>query len=96
MSISYWIKSTWIYANIIHLADKGIGVFFEELDKRGLKENSIVIITSGHAMPMGEHNIFHQEYLLHIENGRNLFHLLREHDNQATFLYIDLQAYSWL
>jgi arylsulfatase A-like enzyme len=49
------------YANSLHLVDNGIRVFFDELKKRGLYDNSIVIITSDHTIPMGEHGIYHQE-----------------------------------
>ncbi|MGC6367529.1 MAG: LTA synthase family protein [Candidatus Marinamargulisbacteria bacterium] len=49
------------YANSLHLVDQGIEVFFKELKARGLYENSIVIITSDHTIPMGEHGIYHQE-----------------------------------
>lgn len=49
------------YANSIHLVDRGIALFFDELKARGLDQNSIVIVTSDHTIPMGEHGIYHQE-----------------------------------
>ena len=49
------------YANSIHLVDRGIEIFFDELKARGLYEDSIVIVTSDHTIPMGEHGIYHQE-----------------------------------
>ena len=49
------------YANSVHLVDQGIKVFFDELRDRGILDDSIVLITSDHAMPMGEHGIYHQE-----------------------------------
>jgi phosphoglycerol transferase MdoB-like AlkP superfamily enzyme len=49
------------YENSLHLVDNGIRVFFDELKKRDLFDNSIVIITSDHTIPMGEHGIYHQE-----------------------------------
>ena len=49
------------YANSLHLVDRGIAVFFDELKKRNLDQSSIVIITSDHTIPMGEHGIYHQE-----------------------------------
>ena len=58
------------YANTMHLVDKGIELFFEELEKRGLLNNSIVIITSDHTIPMGEHGIYHQEVGYYEESFR--------------------------
>ena len=49
------------YANSIHLVDRGIELFFNELEARGMADNSIVIVTSDHTIPMGEHGIYHQE-----------------------------------
>lgn len=49
------------YANSVHLSDEGLKVFFEELEKRGLSEKSIVIVTGDHAFPLGEHGNYHLE-----------------------------------
>ena len=64
------------YANSVRLVDDGIKVFFEELDKRNLAEKSIVIITSDHSFPMGEHGNFHLEAGYHEESYRIPFFLV--------------------
>lgn len=43
------------YVNSIHLSDKHLTVFFNELTKRPKFNNSIVIITGDHSFPTGEH-----------------------------------------
>ncbi|MBA94196.1 MAG: hypothetical protein CMP21_00275 [Rickettsiales bacterium] len=63
------------YANSMHLVDKGIAVFFDELKKRGLYDSSIVIITSDHTIPMGEHGIYHQEAGYYEESFRIPFYV---------------------
>lgn len=63
-----WIRQN--YLNSIHLSDQGIQVFFEELKKRGLAHNSIVIITGDHAFPLGEHGNYHLEAGYHEESFR--------------------------
>ncbi|MBT5855983.1 sulfatase-like hydrolase/transferase [bacterium] len=63
------------YANSVRLVDEGIKVFFEELDRRGLAEDSIVIITGDHSFPMGEHGNYHLEAGYHDESFRIPFFL---------------------
>lgn len=58
------------YANSVHLVDRGIARFYEELKKRGLFENSLVIITSDHAFPMGAHGNYHLESGYHEDSFR--------------------------
>ena len=41
------------YANSVHLVDRGIARFYSELEKRGLKDDALVIITSDHASQWG-------------------------------------------
>ncbi|MSR88993.1 MAG: DUF229 domain-containing protein [Candidatus Margulisbacteria bacterium] len=64
------------YANSIHLSDEGLKVFFEELDKRGLSEKSIVIVTGDHAFPLGEHGNYHLESGYHEESFRIPFFMV--------------------
>ncbi len=63
------------YANSFHLVDRGIAVFFDELKKRNLYDSSIVIITSDHTIPMGEHGIYHQEVGYYEESFRIPFYI---------------------
>jgi hypothetical protein len=63
------------YANSVRLVDDGLRVFFDELKRRGLYDNSLVIITSDHAFPMGEHGNFHLEAGYHEESFRIPFFL---------------------
>jgi arylsulfatase A-like enzyme len=58
------------YANSIHLVDQGIQTFYSELKKRGLYENSLVIITADHAFPMGAHGNYHLEAGYHEDSFR--------------------------
>ena len=58
------------YLNSAHLSDRGLQVFFDELKKRGLSKDVLVIITADHAFPMGEHNNFHLEAGYHEESFR--------------------------
>ena len=37
------------FANVIHLTDRHLPLLFEGLEKRGLLENTIVIITGDHS-----------------------------------------------
>ena len=66
------------YENSVHLTDKGIALFFEELKKRNLIEKSIIIITGDHAFPMGEHGNYHLEAGYHEESFLIPFFLLWE------------------
>ncbi len=49
------------YANSIALADHGLQVFFEELERRNELENNLVIICGDHSFPMGEHGVYRSE-----------------------------------
>ncbi len=49
------------YANSVHLSDRGLAVFFEELERRPWLADSLVIITGDHGFPMGEHGYYHNE-----------------------------------
>lgn len=58
------------YANAIHMSDKGLELFYNELKTRDMLKDSIVIITSDHSFPMGEHNNYHLEAGYHEESFR--------------------------
>lgn len=58
------------YANAIHMSDKGLELFYNELKTRGMLKDSIIIITADHAFPMGEHNNYHLEAGYHEESFR--------------------------
>ncbi len=64
------------YANCLQNIDLGIKRFFKELDERGLRDNSIVIITADHAFPMGEHGITSLEAGIYEESYRIPFLLV--------------------
>jgi len=64
------------YANSVHLVDKGIKTFFEQLKTRGTPSNTIVIITGDHSFPMGEHGNYHLEAGYHEESFRIPFYLI--------------------
>lgn len=49
------------YINALALSDKQLGVFFDELGKRGYLNNSIIIITADHSFPMREHGMYNNE-----------------------------------
>ncbi len=49
------------FANTIHLSDRHLAVFFEELRKRPYLSDSMVIITGDHGFPTGEHGYDHNE-----------------------------------
>ena len=64
------------FANSIRLSDEGIKVFFQELKKRGLAKDSLVIVTADHAYPMGEHGNYHLEAGYHQESFRIPFFMV--------------------
>lgn len=64
------------YMNSAHLSDKGLQVFFDELKKRGLSKDVLVIVTADHAFPMGEHKNFHLEAGYHEESFRIPFFMV--------------------
>jgi arylsulfatase A-like enzyme len=43
------------YANSVHLADRYLAVFFEELRRRDTLRDSLVILVGDHSFPTGEH-----------------------------------------
>lgn len=49
------------FANSIHIADGFLKIFFEELEAKGLKNNSLVILLGDHSFPMGEHQNYATE-----------------------------------
>jgi len=64
------------YANTVHAADGFLKTFMEELKKRDLHKNSIVIITGDHSFPLDEHGSHHNEAGAFNENFRTPFLLL--------------------
>jgi len=49
------------YYNSVRLVDEYLKVFFEEMEKRDYLKNSIIIITSDHSYPLGQHGLNHNE-----------------------------------
>lgn len=49
------------YANAIAMADHGLRVFFEELQRRNAIHNSLIFICGDHSFPMGEHGVYRSE-----------------------------------
>lgn len=64
------------YANSVHLTDRGLKVFFEELRRRGLSKDVLVIVTGDHAFPMGLHKNFHLEAGYHEDSFRVPFFMV--------------------
>jgi phosphoglycerol transferase MdoB-like AlkP superfamily enzyme len=46
------------FLNSLHTSDRYLGVFIEELKRRGLYENSIIVVTGDHSYPAGEHFLY--------------------------------------
>jgi hypothetical protein len=65
-----------VFANSIHLADKFLQSFFDEIDKRPWLEGSIVIITGDHSYPVGEHGMYSCEESFYNEFFRVPFLLI--------------------
>ncbi len=49
------------FANSLHIADSFLKTFFDELEARGLKNTSLVILVGDHSFPMGEHHNYATE-----------------------------------
>lgn len=45
------------YAGAVSYLDAGLGLLFEELDRSGLTEEVLVLLTSDHGLPLGEHGV---------------------------------------
>jgi arylsulfatase A-like enzyme len=65
-----WFATPWkdnpidLYDSGIRYVDEQIGLLMEEMQKRGLDRNTLVVITSDHGESLGEHHIaFHGESL---------------------------------
>ncbi|MGD0947991.1 MAG: sulfatase-like hydrolase/transferase [Candidatus Binatia bacterium] len=58
------------YANSLRLSDEQLGYLIDELKKRQLLDDTIVIITSDHAFPVGEHGLTHAEAAFYEEAYR--------------------------
>ena len=64
------------FANTIHLTDRDLAVFFEELGKRDYLKGSMVIITGDHGFTTGEHGYEHNELYYFEEFFRTPFLLI--------------------
>jgi arylsulfatase A-like enzyme len=58
------------YLNAIHLADRCLGTFLDELRRRPVFQDSLVILTGDHSFPMGEHHNFFNEVGCYEESFR--------------------------
>ena len=47
-----------MFVNSLHLSDQFLGHFINELKKRNLYQDSIIIITGDHGFPSGEHELY--------------------------------------
>jgi len=65
-----------VFANSLHLADKFLQSFFDEIEKRPWLDNSIVIITGDHSYPVGEHGMYSCEESFYNEFFRVPFLLI--------------------
>jgi arylsulfatase A-like enzyme len=54
------------YDDCIAYLDQQIGAMLDELDRRGVLENTLVIITSDHGEEFGEHRVFNHGYSLYL------------------------------
>lgn len=64
------------FANTIHLSDKHLAVFFEEIDKRDYLKESMIIITGDHGFTTAEHGYEHNELYYFEEFFRTPFLLI--------------------
>jgi phosphoglycerol transferase MdoB-like AlkP superfamily enzyme len=58
------------FANSIHLADRYLARFFQELESRDYLKDSLVIICGDHSFPAGEHGNYYNENGFYEENFR--------------------------
>jgi arylsulfatase A-like enzyme len=58
------------YDNCIAYLDEQLGALLDELDRRGVLENTLVVITSDHGEEFGEHNVFNHGYSLYLDETR--------------------------
>jgi arylsulfatase A-like enzyme len=64
------------YTNSIHICDEQLPLFFEELDKLDLLDNSVIIIMGDHSFPTGNHGITYNEIGIYDESFKTPFLLL--------------------
>ena len=64
------------YANSTYLSDLQLKVFFNELNKRKYLNNNLVIITSDHGFPVGDHKLKNNELGFYDDSFRIPFLLL--------------------
>jgi arylsulfatase A-like enzyme len=58
------------YDNCIAALDRQIGALCDELDRRGLLENTVVMITGDHGEQFGEHGVFNHGFSLYAQETR--------------------------
>jgi arylsulfatase A-like enzyme len=64
----YWALARDAYDDCVAYLDEQLGALFDELKRRGLLEETLVIITSDHGEGLGEHALFnHGESLYRME-----------------------------
>ena len=54
------------YDNCIALLDEGVGALLDELDRRGVLKDSVVVITADHGEEFNEHGLFNHGYSLYL------------------------------
>jgi arylsulfatase A-like enzyme len=55
------------YDGAVAFVDEHVGAFLQELDRRGLAQNTIVVLTSDHGESFGEHKLFEHRNTLYRE-----------------------------
>ena len=64
----YWSLARDAYDNCVAYLDEQLGALFDELQRRGILDRTLVIITSDHGEGLGEHGLFmHGESLYRTE-----------------------------
>jgi arylsulfatase A-like enzyme len=58
------------YEGTIAYLDNQLGVLFDELDRRGALDNTVVIVTSDHGEEFGEHGVFSHGHSLYLPSLR--------------------------
>ncbi|MGH0032570.1 MAG: LTA synthase family protein [Myxococcota bacterium] len=62
--------------NSLHLLDRYLRTFFDELERRPYLENSLVVLVGDHGFPVGEHGLHHNEVAFYQEFFRTPLLLL--------------------
>jgi len=84
------------YLNSIYLTDSHLKIFFDELEKRGLLKNTLVIITGDHGFPTGQHGYVNNEASFYEEFFRVPLLVLwpdkvqPDYNDESVFSHIDI------